>query len=172
MKSASDVGFGPFWTPRQIIAESMVFPRSCQMLSNMRFLQVKAWFFAVLRAFAYPFPRPWFLTPRNSMVLARQPCFLLKMEEKAVLHHQITSWRANKPVSASQSPIETRRRAGQLVLSRFEGRNGCFWCHLARKQRKMLRNHQKSDETEEKQLKPIKTDENLRKTIEAPGMYA
>jgi len=36
----------------------------------------------------------------------------------------------------------------------------------------MLRNHQKSDETEEKQLKPIKTDENLRKTIEALGMYA
>ena len=172
MKSASDVGFDPFWTPRQIIAETIIFPRSGQMLSNMRFLQVKASFFTVLRAFAYPFPRPCFWTSQNSMVLVYQTHFSSKKRAKHVLEHQNTSWSANKPVSASQSPIETRRRAGQLVLSRFEGRNGCFWCHLARKQRKMLRNHQKSDETEEKQLKPIKTDENLRKTIEALGMYA
>jgi hypothetical protein len=78
MKNASDVGFDSFWTPRQIIAETMIFPRSGQMLSNMRFLQVKASFFAVLRAFAHPFPRPWFLTSQNSMVLIHQTHFSSK----------------------------------------------------------------------------------------------
>jgi hypothetical protein len=65
MKSTSDAGFERFWTPRQIIAESMIFPRSGELLLNRGFLHEKLLFFDVLRAFAYPFPRAWFLNPRN-----------------------------------------------------------------------------------------------------------
>ena len=67
-----------------------------------------------------------------------------KMRGNGVLHPEITSWSGFKPVSASQSPIETRRRAAQLVSSRFEPPNGGFACILAGKVREIHGNPWKS----------------------------
>ena len=41
------------------------FPRFGKLLQNIGFHKEKTLFFHVLRAFAYPSPRAWFLTPRN-----------------------------------------------------------------------------------------------------------